>query len=121
VTEEKLGAIHKITFAWASSAAGAADKTTVQYYTGELVRVVQIPGTGGVLPTNGYAVLVNDDDGVDVLAGFGASLSNAAATDYSTGALGIALGVVANAQLILAVTGAGNAQEGQTILYIRAR
>lgn len=113
-TEERLGAIHKITFDWTSSSSGAADATTANYYTGVIERVVQIPGA--TTPTAAYDVVVNDDDGADVLLGLGANLSETATTQkvYSD-----KLGTVANAQLTLAVTNAGNAKTGKTILYIR--
>lgn len=118
-TEETFNRIQKITFDWLSSAGGAADAVTTNYYTGEILRYVEVPDSGGTQPTNAYDVAVTDDDGVDVLAGLGADLSNAAASQFVAGSLGIPLGVVANAQLTLAVTGAGNAKGGQTILYIK--
>lgn len=115
-TEERIGRIHKVKFAWTSSAGGAADGATDGFYTGEIVRVVQIPAAGGTQPTNAYDVVVNDADGADALVALGADLSNAAQTSktYKDG-----LGAVANTQLTLAVTNAGNAKAGQTILYLK--
>ena len=115
-TEETIGSVKKITFTWTSSAGGAADGTTTGYYTGEIVRVVQIPDSGGTQPTNLYDVTVNDDDSADVLLGLGANLVNNANTDKVTKD---GLGVVANAQLTLGVTNAGAAKGGKTILYLR--
>lgn len=113
--EERIGFIHKITFDWTSSAGGAADATTTNYYTGIVERVVQIPGAA--TPTAAYDVVVNDDDGADVLLGLGANLSEAATTQKVAADK---LGTVANAQLVLAVTNAGNAKTGKTIIYLRA-
>ena len=116
VTEERLGKIHKVKFVWLSSAGGAADKTTDGYYTGEIVRAVQIPDGGGTQPTDLYDCAVNDSDGADALYALGANLSNAAAT---LKAEKDGLGAVANTKLTLAVTNAGNAKGGQTILFLR--
>ena len=120
-TVEELGignVIHKVAFTWLSDASGDADGVSTNSYTGEIVRVVQIPDGGGTQPTNLYDVVVNDDDGADLLIGEGANLSNAANTDKVSGDL---LGVVANAPLSLVVSNAGNAKGGQTIVYIKVR
>lgn len=114
--EERIGRIHKVKFTWVSSAGGAADATTTDYYTGEIVRAVQIPDSGGTQPTDQYDVVVNDSDSADALYGLGANLSNAATT---LKAEKDGLGAVANTKLTLAVTAAGNAKGGQTILYLR--
>lgn len=115
-TEERIGRIHKIKFAWTSSAGGAADAVTTYTYTGEILRAVQIPGTAGNQPTDQYDVLVNDSDSADALVGLGADLSNAANTSktHKDG-----LGAVANTKLTLAVTNAGAAKSGQTIIYVK--
>lgn len=112
-TEETIGSISKITFDWTSSAGGAADATTTNYYSGVIQRVVQIPGA--TTPTAAYDVIVSDDDGADVLLGLGANLSESAVTQKVAADK---LGTVANAQLTLAVTNAGNAKTGKTILYL---
>ena len=116
LTEITHTQIKKITFTWTSSAAGAADGATSGTYTGELVRVVQVPDGGGTQPTDLYDVEVTDADGADVLHGLGANLSNAAATNK---AAKDGLGTVVNSVLTLAVTNAGNAKGGKTIVYLR--
>lgn len=118
VAEEQIGNIHKITFDWLSSAGGAADATTTNYYTGEIVRAVQIPDGGGTAPSAAWDCVVNDDDGADVLIGLGANLSETATTQKVAADK---LGTVANSPLTLAVTNAGNAKGGNTILYLRVR
>jgi hypothetical protein len=104
----------KITFSWTSSAGGAADKQTVNVYSGEVRRVTTIPGTGGSQPTS-YAVTLLDDDGVDVLAGNGSGRSITATEQLAAASLG----VVSNSHLYLHVTGAGNTKGGTVIAYIR--
>lgn len=113
-TEETFSNVNKITFAWTSSAGGAADATTTGYYTGDLLRAVAIPD-GTDAPSPLYDVVVNDDDSVDVLDGAFANLS--ATVTSQVGPLGAA--AVANAQLTLAVTAAGATKKGKVILYIR--
>ena len=116
--EERLGSIYKIKWTWVSSAGGAADGVTTYPYTGEIVRVVQIPDSGGTAPTTLYDVVVTDSDGADALVGLGADLSIAANTSKTTKD---GLGAVANTALTLAVTNAGSGKGGKTILYVKAR
>ena len=115
-TEITYPRIKKVTFTWTSSAGGAADATTTHTYTGEVVRAVQVPDGGGTQPTDLYDVTVTDSDGADVLHGTGANLSNAAVTNAAPKD---GLGAVVNSTLTLAVTNAGNATGGVTILYLR--
>lgn len=116
VEEQRIGRIHKVNFTWTSSAGGAADGVTTGSYNGEIVRAVQIPDSGGTQPTDQFDVVVNDADGADALVGLGANLSNAAQTSKTAKD---GLGAIANTPLTLAVTNAGNAKGGKTILYIR--
>lgn len=116
ITEFTHTPLKKIVFTWTSSAGGAADATTTAYLTGRIVYAAQIPDAGGTQPTNAYDVTVNDADSVDVLAGLGANLSNAAST-FKAESDG--LGAVVESKLTLAVTNAGNAKGGKTILFIR--
>ena len=114
-TEETHGTVRKITFAWTSSAGGAADATTTYAYSGEVIRLVTVPGTAGNQPTNLYDVVVNDVDGNDVLMGAGANRSNAATEQV----LASSLGCVANDKLTLGVTNAGDTKQGTVYLYVR--
>jgi hypothetical protein len=115
-TEIRHQTVQRIVFDWTSSAAGAADAETAEIYNGRVIYVAQLPGAGGDQPTDQYDVLVSDADGVDVLAGLGANLSNAAPT-YKADTDG--LGAVVESTLTLAVTNAGNAKSGKTIVYLR--
>lgn len=115
ISEETYGTVKKIAFAWTSSAAGAADGTTTAHVSGEILRLVTVPGAGGAQPTDLYDVAVNDEDGTDVLMGAGANRSNASTEQV----LGTSLGCVANDKLSLAVTNAGNAKSGTVYLYVR--
>ena len=114
-TEETFSNVKKITFAWTCSAGGAADATTTKFYTGDILRAVAIPGTGGDAPTALYDGVINDDDSVDVMDGAFANLSATLTTQI--GPLGAA--TIANTQLTLGITNAGDANKGTVILYIR--
>lgn len=114
-TEETYGTVKMVKLAWVSSAGGAADATTDEYYSGAIERLVTVPGSGGNQPTDQYDVAVTDKHGIDVLLGAGANRSNAGQDNV----LASALGYVANTQLTLAVTNAGNAKSGTVYLYVR--
>lgn len=110
-TEERTGTIEEITFAWTSSAGGAADATTTYTYNGEVVRVLVVPG--GTTPSDLFDVVITDNNSVDVLYGQGANCSNASTTVIQGG------GFVVNTKLTLAVTNAGNAKTGTIIVQVR--
>ena len=115
-TETTHTSVKQIKFVWTSSAGGAADATTTAAFDGRVIYAAQIPDGGGTQPTNAYDVTVTDANGVDVLKGLGADLSNAANT-YKADSDG--LGAVSGSTLTLAVTNAGASKGGKTILYIR--
>ena len=118
MTEETISTVKKIKFEWTSEGAGdnagKATKTTAKAYSGEIIRLVTIPD-GDTAPTNEYDVVVNDEDGTDVLMGAGANRSNANTEQV----LAANLGCVANDQLSLSISGAGESKKGTTILYVR--
>ena len=112
-TEQTHRTLQRIKFAWTSSAGGAADATTAKVYIGEVLTLVTDPGA--TAPTDNYDVVVNDADGIDVLAGAGAD-RDTANTEH---VLAASLGGCVDSKLTLAVTNAGNAKEGAVYLYIR--
>lgn len=116
VNETTHTSVKRIYWDWLSTAGGAADKVTVNAFDGLLERAVFIPDGGGTQPTDLYDVTITDPDGVDVLAGLGANLSNAA-TVVKTHADGLT--AVSGQLLTLNVTNAGNAKGGIVILYLR--
>lgn len=118
ITEESGGFVKKIAFAWTSvnggGDAGKAVKTTVESYSGQVVRLVTVPDAVDA-PTDNYDVAINDEDGVDILMGAGID-RDTANTEQVLAAL---LGYVANDCLTLSVAAAGNAKKGTVYLYIR--
>jgi len=120
ITEETFGTIKKITWVWVSAADGTVGAalvptTTSNAYSGEVVRLVTVPGAGGLAPDDNYGVKVNDGDGTDVLMAAGL-LRDTANTEQ---VLASNLGIVANDALTLLVTAAGAANSGTVYLYIR--
>lgn len=113
-TEKTLGTVKKVTFAWTSSAGGAADATTAAVFDGKLIGLTTIPDAG-TAPTDNYDVVLNDADGHDVLLGAGAN-RDTLNTEHVAEA---SLGAVAHSKLTLAVTNAGAAKLGTVIVYLR--
>lgn len=142
--QELLDKVHrpvkKYTVAWTSDAsAGTVSGNALTFtdpnnpdggpvtiiFNGELLRVVFIPGSGGVQPTNDYVMTLTDQNGIDVLAGQGGALVNTGPshivpgvpiTDGTTTSTTI---ITLDDQLILAITGAGNSKQGTVVLYMR--
>jgi hypothetical protein len=117
ITEQTVGTVKKIHFAWVSDASGNVTGTgglTTNYFSGELLRLVTVPNGGGTDPTS-YTATLLDSDGTDALMGGGATRS-ATVTEQ---VLGTSLGAIANSQLTLNISGAGNAKGGDLYVYIR--
>jgi hypothetical protein len=114
-TEDMVGALHKVKFDWTSDAAGAADGVTTARVSGAIMQAVFDPASAASQPTDAYDVVITDIDGVDVLNGLGANLSNAANV-VKRGTDGLLY--TKSSLLTLAVTNAGDTKSGAIILYI---
>jgi len=113
ITEQTLSMIKKVTFDWTCTTGGVVSDTTTKSYDGEVLRVVF-----GDTAATGYALVINDEDSIDILGGAGATLTSGGSQ------LGIndgksPISCVAISALTLGITGGGNATTGQTIVYIR--
>jgi hypothetical protein len=116
LTETTHRSMKMIVWDWLCTDGGIVSSATSNYYTGRIVYAVQIPDTGGTIPTDAYDVTVLDSSGVDVLNGLGMNLNHDVRT-YKDDMDG--LGAVCESKLTLTIAAAGNAKGGQTILYIR--
>jgi hypothetical protein len=119
-TEETIGIIKKIKWAWTAHTDGKVATATTnaltdKAYNGEIVRLVTTPD-GDVAPDDNYTVKVYDEDGADVLMAAATANRDTANTEQ---VLASSLGVVANDKLNLYVEGAGSGGKGTVILYIR--
>lgn len=117
-TEERLTWPHKITFAWTSGTdaeEGTASGTTTYQYSGNILRVVTVPGTGGDAPTDDYDITITDASSIDVA---NSQLLNR--DDTNTEWVVASLGAVANDKLTINVSAAGAANTGTCIVYVGA-
>ena len=115
-TEELLGNVKKVTFAWTAGTdgeAGTATGTTTYPYTGNLLKVVTVPGLVADQPTDDYDITIKDEDGVDV--GNGQLLNR---DDTNTEWVIASLGAVVGDKLTFAVTSAGAGKKGVCYAYI---
>ena len=120
-SEETYGTVKKIAFAWTSGTGaegGTASGTTANAYSGEIIRMVTVPGAAGNQPTDQYDITITDQDSLDVLNSLGANRSNASNEQVISDAVS-SLGCVANDKLTINVTNAGDAKTGTAYLYIR--
>lgn len=116
VTEKvTVGSVKKITWAWTSTAGGAADKTTTAVVDGKIIGFTTIPAAAGSAPSDDYDITITDSDGHDVLLGAGSN-RDTANTEHVTET---SLAGVSESTLTLNVTNAGNAKSGTAIVYIR--
>lgn len=123
ITYQEHRTVKKITMDWLSNASGAVSGTATKARSGQILRVVFQPDSGGTQPTDQYDVTLLDDDGMDVLAGVGANLSNAANSQVvpvvTDGNNGNMAPVAFDGTLELQVANAGNAKGGIVIIYYR--
>jgi hypothetical protein len=120
LTEERIGSIKKITWAWTAHTDGkvAVDTTnaeTTHAYTGTIERLVTVP-SGTAAPSDNYTVLIYDEDTTDVLMAAATGNRDTANTEQVAAS---SLGVVANDTLTLYIEGAGSGGKGTVHLYIR--
>lgn len=110
------GGCTRYPIAWTSDASGNVSGDSFPIKFGGLLQAKFVPGTSGVQPTDQYDVVVNDADGVDVLRGAGANLSNSAGS-YSTPVNNAPVLFLEAQTLYPVVSNAGNAKSGTIILY----
>jgi hypothetical protein len=113
--------IKKITWQWTAHTDGkvavaTTNAETTNYYTGEIVRLVTVPGAGADQPDDNYTVKIYDDDDVDVLM----AAANANRDELNTEQVAASsLGIVCASKLTLYVEGAGSGLKGTVHLYVR--
>ena len=111
-TEITYTSIKKISFAYTTDGAGAADSISTSIIVGMLERVV----FDWVDAANLYDVVINDADGFDILIGNGANLAQA---DTQLDNVSDGLGAVVNSTVTLGITNGGAAATGVVHLYFR--
>ncbi len=111
VTETSIGNVHKIKWAWTSTAGGAADLVTAGVYAGRVVALVTDPGS--TAPDDNYDITITDAEGYDVMQGAGANRDTANTETAVPTVTSVAFG-----PLTLNVSNAGSAKVGVAILYV---
>lgn len=117
--------IQRVTLDWLSDAAGAVNGTDTTHLAGELLKVVFIPDGGATAPTALYDITLEDENGLDILAGQGANLSETTASAIcpgvalKDGTTTSVVPVVIDDLLELKVTNAGDSKGGTVVLYLR--
>lgn len=123
ITYARPRGIGQVSWAWTSDASGNVSGVDTESITGEILRVVTNPGA--TAPTDNYDVVVNDADGVDVLAGTGANRDTATSEqaipiiETTVGANTYGYRVVVDGPLTLGITNAGATKQGTVTLYYR--
>lgn len=124
-THDDSRTVKCLILAWTCSAGGAVSGTaTARKISGVILRVTTIPADG---PTDNYDVTLEDEDGIDVLQGFGADRDTTNAETFtplvSTTLVGnpVAMGtpVAVNSTLELIVANAGASKSGTVRVYYR--
>ncbi|MCC7371652.1 MAG: hypothetical protein IT306_24755 [Chloroflexi bacterium] len=118
-TTQASNAIDKYSIAWVSDAAGAVSGNTFAVEAGELVQVRYIPDGGGTQPSAAYDVTMTDANGVDVLGGTGADLSQTASTVHVPAVNTYFRRTLEAGNLTPVVANAGNAKGGTIVLLVR--
>ncbi|MDP3983633.1 MAG: hypothetical protein Q8Q52_01330 [Acidimicrobiia bacterium] len=113
-TEIISGSVKKIKWAWTTDASGDVSETTSNAYSGEVILLTTVPGTGGDAPTDLYDLTVEDPDGIDVLAGIGGDRSDTNTEHVRSTSHGAAVGA-----LTFTVENGGNAKSGTAIIWVR--
>ena len=113
-THQKLRTVRRLSLAWISDVSGDVDEAAGEIISGQILRVVTVPDSGGTQPTAAYDLVLNDAHGVDVMAGDGANLSN---TDAAQSVQAVPIAI--DGLLTVVVGNAGNTKGGTIHIYYR--
>lgn len=108
--------LRKVVFNWTSHTDGAADQVTTEKFTGRLICAQHVP-SAVTAPTTAYDVVVNDDQGTDILGGTGANITVPGNKTSQAVSSGLPFPCVVDSTLTLGVTNAGSQKLGKVILY----
>lgn len=114
--------IQKINIVWTSDASGDCSGDSKRI-SGKVLRATFIPSSVSA-PTEGYTVRLNDNDGIDILMGYGlAGLSATTSKTIVPMVNDAILGqpsypITVDGLLSLVVAGAGNVKSGTVSLYV---
>lgn len=119
ILSKRGGNVLTLQIDWTSNAAGAVTQTNAEAITAEvpklrglLLRVIVIPDSGGTQPDDLFDMTLLDANGIDMLAGNGANLSNSQNT-----AITINQTPFYSEVLRPQITGAGDSNGGAVLMY----
>lgn len=117
ITEEIFNTVKLIKWDWTSGTGETvvADCTTENFFSGQLLFMVTVPGTAGAAPSDNYDITILDKNDVDVCADAGMNRDTASTESV----LAASMGCVANSQLELNIADAGSSNTGVCYLWIR--
>ena len=111
--ETRHRTVTEIIFSWLSHTTGAADATATTYsYSGEIIKVVCIPGA--TTPSDLYDVTLSDADSIDLLAGQGTDCPSGSSLVITGGIL-----PVVESTISLTIANGGSEKIGTVHVYIR--
>lgn len=122
-TDGERTRVKKCRMQWISDASGDVNSIT-HPLEGTILRVVTVPDPTDQ-PTASYDVILEDEDGIDLLAGQGANRSNvssehvAPAVLFTDGASTSIAPPVVSGDVELKISNAGNAKAGHVTIYYR--
>jgi hypothetical protein len=117
-TADLGGGITKYSIAWTSDASGNVNGAAVALKRGRLLQVKFAPSNGGTQPSNNYVATLIDADGVDLLAGKGATLSNTAASVAVPIVSTVSPAFIDPGNFTPTISAAGNVTNGRIDLYV---
>lgn len=123
-TGRSASPVQRYDIAWTSDASDGTWSVTTPPING-VPEFFFKPGAGGTQPTNGYAVTVKNDVGVDLLAGQGTGLSNTTASALCSsvpckdGTTTTPVPGYVSGMLTVAGSGCGNGKTGTIVILIR--
>jgi hypothetical protein len=112
------GGITKYSVAWTSDASGNVNGTPVALKRGRVIQVKFVPTNGGTQPGNNYAATLLDGDGIDLLAGKGATLSNTASSIAVPVVSSVSPAFVEPGNFTPTISAAGNVTNGRIDLFV---
>jgi len=121
IVSNKQKEVEKISFDWTADSDGDCSGKSTATFSGCIKRVVIIPDDTDT-PTDQYDVVINDDDGIDVLAGAGADCpggTNAATLHLTPVTTKKVETLICNTKLTLQVSNAGDSKKGKVYVFIR--
>jgi hypothetical protein len=115
VNETKHTVCKRLVFSWTSDDDGGAEIVTEGVYDGKLISALFVPGADTDQPSDEYDVTLEDSLGVDLFAGQGEDLAQAAISVATESEMLVACGE----RLTLRVENAGDTKSGTVVVYIR--